>query len=194
MALIAYGASGLLVLAALAMALGPALAVADDFARTSREASVAMSASVRALDGFATSLRDARGSTSRAGRAVRQAASVASDLADRMSISILGAQPLLSVAEGFRRMRDELDAVAAELSQLTTALARNEVDVGTLRSSAAVIRDRLGTLADSDRPVAGVGVVTLAYALLLWLSLLPIASIAAGLSLLRRTTRERAAG
>lgn len=183
--LVAYGASGLLLLAALGAAIGPALAVADAFARSSSEASVALRASVDALDGLATSLREARGSTDRAADATRQASSVARDLAERMSIGIFGVQPLLPVAEGFRRQSSELDALARELSRLTMALGRNEIDLAALRSSAAVIRDRIGALEAGDAPVAGMGVTGLAYLLLAWASLLPIASIAAGVALLR---------
>lgn len=185
LSLAAYGATGLFALLAFAAALGPVLAAADTFARSSSEASVALAASVDAFDGFATSLTEARAAAERAAGTASGSAAVARDLAGRMSISIFGVQPLLSLAQSFRRQGEELEALSSELSELAVALERNQADVATLRSSVAVIRDRFGALGARAGSAAGADVGVPVYALLAWLAFLPTVSLAAGVALWR---------
>ena len=189
LALLGYGAAGLLVLISLGTAIAPALSAADAFARSSNEVSAALSASVDAFDGFGTSLTEARASAERAADTASGSAAVARDLADRMSIGIFGVQPLLPLSQSFRRQGDELDALSRELSDLAAALGRNERDVVALRSSVAVIRDRIGV---PGAAAAGAGVGPLVYAALAWLALPSILSLAAGVALWRDLSSRQA--
>lgn len=188
-ALIAYGAIGLLLAIALAAAITPALAGMDALARSSIDARRALSSTRDAFDGFTVSLADARASAERAAASARSSAATARRLADAMSLSVFGAQPLLSIASDFRRQSQDLDDLATGVDQLAKALAANELDVRVLRDDVAVLRDRIAALDGvSALQAAPVGVVLLL--VVAWFATLALAVIGAGVALWRATSRR----
>jgi hypothetical protein len=178
----AYGASGVLLISLVALSLAPALGALDAVARSSGDVQRAFTTTRDALDGFGVSLVEARRSTVRAAAATRTSASTARQLAAAMGISILGARPLLSIAQGFEQQSKDLEAVAVELDALAETLQTNEKDVRTLRDQVVILRDRaeiIGAVAPSD--LLG----PLLYALLVWFGLQAVAAFGVGAALWR---------
>jgi hypothetical protein len=184
-ALVTYGATGLLLAIALAAAITPALAGLDALARSSIDARQALSSTRNAFDGFAVSLVDARTSAERAATSARSSAATARRLGDAMSLSVFGAQPLLSIATDFRRQGQDLDDLAVSVDQLAAALARNELDVRVLRDDVSVLRDRVAALDTvSALQVTPAGIVLLL--VVAWFAVQAVAFLVAGVALWRR--------
>jgi hypothetical protein len=107
-----------------------------------------------------------------------------------MAISFLGAQPFLPISQSFRRNTDELRGVSADLSTLSEAVGHNATDVVAVRDSVRVLRDRVQQLATDaaaspDGRRVGPELSVLAYGLTLWLGILALLSLIAGVLLLR---------
>jgi hypothetical protein len=108
-----------------------------------------------------------------------------------MSISIFGAQPLISLAAGFRQQADDLEALAEELDGLAGSLSQNGADVRGLREEVAMLHARATWLGSSTG-----GPPWLVPALLLvilWLAVPPLGALVVGVLLLRASTGRRAA-
>ena len=182
-ALMAYGAAGALLISLLALSVAPAMATLDALAGSSVEVHRALTTTRDAFDGFSVSLVEARRATARAATSARTSASTARQLADAMGISILGARPLLPIAQGFEQQRKDLEALAVELDALAETLQTDEKDVRALRDQVLVLRDRadlLGAAAGS-----GPSLAPIFYALLGWLGLQAVAAVWAGTMLWR---------
>lgn len=183
-ALAMYGCAGVLVLALLAVAVLPMTSTLDTIARSSADVSETLASTRDAFDGFGASLTEAQHSAERAATAARSSAAAARQLADGMSLSIFGAQPLLSLASGFRQQSSDLGALADELDRLATSLAQNGQDVRAVREEVATLHARATALGP-----ASTGPRWLVPALLLliaWMALLPAAALWIGVILLRR--------
>jgi hypothetical protein len=192
--LIANGLLGIALVGVALSALGPLLtraSVAADSAGDSLAAAAqALDQTSTAFDGFSKSLDDARTSSAHASKLLNDASTTSSQLADAMSISFLGAQPFLQIAQSFRRNTDELRGVSADLSTLSEAVGHNSRDVVSVRDSIRVLRDRVQRLATDaaaapDGRRVGPELSVLAYGVTLWLGVLALLSVAAGLLLLR---------
>jgi hypothetical protein len=193
-ALVVNGLFGLALVAVALSALGPLLtraSVAADSAGDSLSAAaLALDQTSTAFDGFSKSLDDARTSSAHASQLLNDASTTSAQLADAMSISFLGAQPFLPIAQDFRRNTDELRGVSADLSTLSEAIGHNSRDVVSVRDSIRILRDRVQRLASdaaatSDGRPVGPELSVLAYGLTLWLGILAIVSLLGGLLLLR---------
>src|SRR3990172_2555398 len=92
-ALIVYGAAGILLLAAAALALTSSLSSVEELARSSSDVRAPLAATRDAFDGFGTSLVEGRESAERAAASARSSAAAAGQLAQAMSLSIFGQQP-----------------------------------------------------------------------------------------------------
>ena len=192
--LIANGLLGLALVGVALASLGPLVArasVAADSAGDSLAAAAsALDQTATAFDGFSKSLADAKASSAQAAQLLGDASMTSGQLADAMAINFLGAQPFLPISKSFRKNTDELRGVSEDLSTLSGALGRNVTDVGILRESVLVLRDRVQRLAadaaaSSGRRV-GPELSVLAYGLTLWLGILALLSVAGGLTLVRR--------
>ncbi|MHB8631775.1 MAG: hypothetical protein ACYC9W_07600 [Candidatus Limnocylindria bacterium] len=193
-ALVANGLLGLLLVGLALGALGPLLtrwSVAADSAGDSlATAAAALDQTSTAFDGFSKSLGDARASSAHASRLLEDASATSAQLADAMSISFLGAQPFLPIAQSFRRNTDELRGVSADLSTMSEAIGHNARDIVTVRDAVRALRDRVHGLANdaaaspAGHPV-GPQLRILAYGLTLWLGVLAVLSVVAGVVLLR---------
>jgi len=193
-ALIANGLLGVVLVAIALGALGPlitrASVAADSAGDSLGAAAVALDQMATAFDGFDKSLNDARASSAHASQLLNDASTTSAQLADAMSINFLGAQPFLPIAQSFRRNTDELRGVSADLSTLSEAIGQNSGDIGAVRDSVRLLRDRVQRLArdaaasPDGRPV-GPELTVLAYGLTIWLGILALLSLAAGFMLLR---------
>ena len=189
-----YGLLGLALVGAALIALGPLLtraAVAADSAGDSlAAAATALDHTAAAFDGFGHSLDDAKTSSAHASQLLKNASATSAQLADAMSVNILGAQPLLSIAQSFRRNTDELKGVSEDVSTMSEAIGRNSRDVAAVRDDLRVLRDRVSQLArdaaaTKDGPRVEPALRVLVYGLAIWLGLLATASFVAGAVLLR---------
>lgn len=189
MALIAYGAAGSALLVAAAVAVGPSVTTIEALARSSADVRQTLEATRDGFDGFGTSLEHAVASAERAAASARSSADAAEQLANGMSVSILGAQPLLSLANGFRRQSADLDALAVELDGLARALGRNERDVNTIRDGIGALHARTSDLAASPLVAGATWVGPLFYGLIAWLAVPAVAALWAGLALWRNAAR-----
>lgn len=166
-------------------------ATIDTVARSSADVRATLATTRDAFDGFGTSLVDARHSAERASTAARTSASAAKQLADGMSISIFGAQPLVSLSTGFQRQSADLQALGDELDRLAASLGRNETDVRAIREEVSALQIRAGAIGIDG----AAWLVPALFLVILWLALPAAAALWAGIALLRysySSTRPRA--
>ena len=192
--LASYGLLGLVLVGAALIALGPLLTrasiAADSAGDSLAAAATALDHTATAFDGFGHSLDDAKTSSAHASQLLKNASATSAQLADAMSVNIFGAQPLLSIAQSFRRNTDELKGVSEDVSTMSEAIGRNSRDVSSVRDDLRVLRDRVSQLArdaaaTKDGPRVEPALRVLVYGLAIWLGLLATASFVAGAVLLR---------
>jgi hypothetical protein len=189
-----YGLLGLVLVGAALIAIGPLLArasvAADSAGDSLAAAATALDHTAVAFDGFGHSLDDAKASSAHASQLLKGASDTSAQLADAMSVNIFGAQPLLSIAQGFRRNTDELRGVSEDVSTMSDAIGRNSRDVSAVRDDIRILRDRVTQLArdaaaSKDGPRVEPALRVIVYGLAIWLGLLATASFVAGAVLLR---------
>jgi hypothetical protein len=189
-----YGLLGLVLVGAALISIGPLLArasvAADSAGDSLAAAALALDHTATAFEGFGHSLDDAKASSAHASQLLKDASNTSAQLADAMSVNILGAQPLLPIAQSFRRNTDELRGVSEDVSTMSEAIGRNSGDVKTVRDDVRVLRDRVTQLArdaaaSADGPRVEPALRVLVYGLAIWLGLLATASFVAGAVLLR---------
>jgi len=192
--LASYGLLGLVLVGAALIALGPILTrasiAADSAGDSLAAAATALDHTATAFDGFGHSLDDAKTSSAHASQLLKNASATSAQLADAMSVSILGTQPLLSIAQSFRRNTDELRGVSEDVSTMSEAIGRNSRDVSAVRDDLRILRDRVGQLARDaaatrDGPRVEPALRVMVYGLVIWLGLMATASFVAGAVLLR---------
>ena len=186
--LIAYGAIGLVLVTAALVGGWSGITRIDAALGSVAEASAALDAVADAFAGFDVSLESAARSAQHAAAASRDGATSATGLADAMGVSFFGAQPLLPLANDFRRQATNLSAVAVDLDQLAAALAKDRTDVKRIHDHVSALSARVGTV----RGGGPAGVATLLVALLLWLGAQAAAALLIGILLLRRRSHRRA--
>jgi len=189
--LLAYGAGGILLLLVFGLIANSAierLALVDPASGALSDASAILGDTTIAFGGFETSLQTAALSTQQAAVSARDGSATANRLADGMSISIFGAQPLASLASDFRKEAADLDQMAKQLDTLAASLKENQGDVTKIRGDLALLRTRVD-LARSAAPVSVDALRALLGLLVLWLALPAIAALAGGAYLLRSSAR-----
>jgi hypothetical protein len=179
-ALIAYGASGVLLLAALSVSLLPMTATIDAVARSSDDVRTTLLTTQNAFDDFGTSLVAARRSAERAADAARSSAAAAKQLADGMAISIFGAQPLIGLSAGFQRQSTDLQSLADELDRLATSLGTNENDIRAIRVQITSLSSRVALISGGSALL-----LPALFFLVAWLAIPAIVALWLGISLLR---------
>jgi hypothetical protein len=179
--LIGYGASGLLLLVALAIAIIPMTATIDGVARSTEDVRATLVTTQKAFDDFGTSLVAARRSAERAADAARSSATAAKQLADGMAISIFGAQPLIGLSAGFQRQSTDLQSLAEELDRLALSLGTNEKDVRSIGTEVASLSTRANAISVSGSAL----LVPALFLLIIWLALPAAAALWLGIGLLR---------
>ena len=183
-ALVAYGALGLLLVLTLGVSVAPALSTLDALARSSSDVERTLAATRDAFDTFGSSLVEARRSSEQAAITARGASTTAKQLADGMSISIFGAQPLIGLATSFRKQSTDIDSLATDLDALGTTLSRDERDVRAIRDQIAALHDR--TVLISSTQISSLPVAPVLYLLLLWMGAQAAAAVWIGVLIWRR--------
>ena len=150
--------------------------------RTMDAATDAANAAADAFAGFDTSLGEAQDSATDAADLSRETATTIDALAAAMSLSVLGAQPLLPLADEFSASADRMRELGDNMDAIGLALTTNRDDI-------AAVGARMRDLADSlvglegrigEQRTAGVIPLTwLYYGFLAW-QVLPILAAAAG--------------
>jgi len=186
--LVAYGALGLVLVTAALVGGWSGITRIDAALGSVAEASAALEAVADAFAGFDVSLESAARSAQHAAAASRDGATSATGLADAMGVSFFGAQPLLPLANDFRRQAVNLSAVAVDLDQLAASLAKDRSDVKRIHDHVSALSARVGTV----RGGGPAGVATLLVALLIWLGAQAAAALLIGILLLRRRSHRRA--
>ena len=190
LALVAYGGVGILLVATALVAGWGGIARIDAALGSAAQASATIDAVADAFAGFDTSLEAAARSAEHAAVATRDASGTASRLADAMSLNIFGAQPLLPLANDFRRQSADLRTIASDLEQLGGSLAKDRLEVGRIHDHVSALSARVGAFGGGSAPGMGIGVLLVA--LLAWIGAQAAAAVALGIVLLRRRTHRRA--
>jgi hypothetical protein len=202
--LAAYGLVGLLLFVVVAVAVNrplerahelsvsvdeqrAALVVTMGRARTTLED---MSLGVGAVD---VSLADAKAATDRAATISASLATTMFGLRDAMSISILGAQPLVGLASGFDNSGQQMSALGTDLATIGSSLNGNRTAVSMTSTNLAKLALSLGELTalvrdspDVEISTASLDAIRLAvYAICGWLAVLALGCVIGGLYLVR---------
>ena len=189
--LTAYGLIGIVLIVLALLAGGSALArverLSGSLDGTLRAAATTARSSATALDNLRDGVGRSSTATADAGRLADQASLTSSQLATAMSLRILGAQPLLPMADSFTDLSTQLDSLSNDLRSIGTALDTSEGDLDGLRGDVGDLASRLEALAGPSGTAATVsgGALRLAFlTLLLWLAIPAIGALLVGLALL----------
>jgi hypothetical protein len=194
--LIAYGAVGVAMIVAGTLI---GLEMADRVERLATDADEAIVAAAEAtraaagsFDAVDDSLAGAAESTSAAASLARQSQQTLDNLADAMSVSILGAQPLLPLAADFADSAELAAELADTLGSVQSSLGDTRSDIAAIGAELEALATELEDLGGKARLEGGSPPVRLFVGLLLvWLGVQVVAAIVGGIVLLvtdRRTT------
>jgi hypothetical protein len=213
--LILYGASGLLLIAVLALSLAQPIDQIGNLTaslETQRERLLAslertsetVGGAAEAARSFDSSLTQGRDSATQAASLARDAAVTRDGLAEAMGVTIFGTQPLANLAGGFNRsaaqLRDlgaDLDGVGLALGEGSVALTTTVDDLDRLEAS---VEELTASLDDTQALELDAGTIDALRAALVglavWLAGLALGCVMAGLALWRSADRiaEVAAG
>ncbi len=204
--LIAYGVVGVLVLAGSVSLLIRPLASIGSIAGQRGEAIHWLELTAQGLEDAERGSANAGASLASAAAAARNAASLSQDLSasmaslrDASSLSILGTRPLSGLTGGFDRVAGRAGDLGVSMTSLAGLLDRDTTDFARIGSDAASLRGQVDSfraaLVSSELgEVATAGTwLTAAALLLLWLAMPALASLVAGVWLLRATGRRSGA-
>jgi hypothetical protein len=193
-ALVAYGTAGVILLIIVAATgfdaavrverlAGSADAALESAATTAVAAAEAVAGTNESLDRGAASASDSAALSRDASASLRS-------LANAMEVSILGAQPLLPLADDFVTTADEASALAEELDGIGEALTATQDDISVVGDRLRDLAGDLDVLSGADAsPDGGAPPLRLIVVLLaVWLGLPALAALSVGIWLLRRQT------
>jgi hypothetical protein len=200
--LLAYGLAGLLLLAIAGAVIGGTiqqLSVAGAtvgeqrgaLLDTLRATSLTMRNASSGVGNVGESLTAAHTSADHAAGLARSMGNTLHGLSAAMNVQIFGTQPLAGLASGFDDAASQSQELASDLDAVGTALARNTTDLETSRKDLAALSERVDLLVSAvDTTPFAVGqeplIAELVFlALLIWLAVPALASIAVGVALLR---------
>jgi len=188
--LIAYALMGfaLVILGALI-----GLDLAGRVERLSTNADATLAAASRATDAAAgsfenvgRSLSEAQTSTQAAATLAQEASATLDALALAMRISVLGAQPLLPLADEFTTSADQAEALAGTLEGVGSALGDTRTDVARIGPELQGLSDQLDDLrGESAGPGTSPPLRLFVVLLLAWLLTQAVGSLVAGMALVR---------
>jgi hypothetical protein len=188
--LIVYGVLGIaLVVSGASIGLGLAgrieeLATASE--GTLGAAADSTRAAADAFVGVDSSLEQADASARQAADLSRDASATLGSLANAMTISILGAQPLLPLADDFTTSADQASTLAGTLDGVADSLSDTQADVAVIGAQLDVLSRQIEQLqaaaAGGETPQLRLFVVLL----LAWITVPAVGALILGLSLLRR--------
>jgi hypothetical protein len=195
--LVVYAFFGMLLLVA-AVALG--LPMVGRVQRITDSASGSIAAAARsaqaasdALAGFDDSLTQAQQSATDAASLSRDAAGTLDGLSEAMTVSILGTQPLIGLADDFANSATQLMRLGDSLEQIGGAMATSQEDMGAVSVELQGLTDQLTELAGvTEAELAGTDppLTWLFAGFLAWQAVQVVAAGLAGLLLLRDARRR----
>ncbi|HEX5579800.1 MAG TPA: hypothetical protein VFY43_09055 [Candidatus Limnocylindria bacterium] len=194
--LVVYAFLGLLLLVA-AVAVGMPMVgrvqrLADSASGSIEAAARSAQAASTALAGFDDSLTQARQSAADAATLSRDSARTLQSLSEAMSISILGTQPLLGLADDFGDSGNQLLRLGDSLEQIGGAMATSQEDVALVAAELQGLTDQLNELAGATQAeLAGADppLTWLFGGFLAWQAVQVVAAGLAGLIVLRDASR-----
>jgi hypothetical protein len=198
--LILYGALGLVLVGAGAVVGVDAVARVEHLSENVEGSLAAATTTVQntadSFDGFETSLSEANAAARNAAEVMRDSSVTMASLAGAMSLTILGTQPLLPLAQDFERGAEQLAVLSRDLDRLGVALSANIDDVSAIRDDLRSLGERLDRLTAGGGAAAngvtggtsGVPLRLLFGGLLAWLALQAVTALVAGIVLLRRAS------
>jgi hypothetical protein len=200
LAMIAYGIAGIaLAVGSIVVLAGPAgrlQAMAGQQADAVHSLDLADRALVdagAASSGAATSLAAAESSARSAAGLFRELQSAMVGLREASNLSILGVQPLSGLAGEFGAVADRSGALADDVGALAATLASERAnlnqlsgDVASLRAELSGVRQLVGDAGAADLQDVFRGLAAMGILIAIWLTLPALASLAAGLAILRR--------
>lgn len=203
-ALAGYGAVGIVLFLVVAMVISRPLERAQQLSASFEVQRVAVIASLdqahttiiqmgAGVGRMDTSLVDAKAATDRSSALARGVALSMFGLRDAMSISLFGAQPLLSLASGFDQSGQQLDLLGQDLGTIGAALETNRTDVITTANDLAQLGASVGQLTTIMRDAPGLEISTATldsvrlaiYGICGWLVMLATGCLVSGLYLVR---------
>lgn len=190
--LVVYAAIGLvLLMAAVAVGLpmvGRVQRLADSANGSIQAAAGSARAASDALAGFDDSFAQAQQSAADAATLSRDAAQTLIGLSNAMSVSILGTQPLVGLADDFAASADQLAQLGQNLEQIGQAMATSQDDVGAVAQELRVLTHELTELAGATKAEltgASPPLIWLFAGFLAWQAVQVVAAGLAGLLILR---------
>jgi hypothetical protein len=191
--LVAFGASGLAIILASAIALaaiatGPmfdpnAPAVLDD---ALSHAQVSVTQGAAAARSASQTLATTRDSTAATAQMLSELAATMRQGSAALRVDVLGQQPFTTMADSFARTADRADAAATEVASAGTGVDETR---GSLEALATSLTALAGDLDVARSPLPDHTTVTILFALLAlllgWLALLAVGCLAIGVRLLR---------
>ena len=196
--LIVYAALGLMLLVA-AVAVGMPMVgrvqrIADSANGSIQAAAGSARAASQALAGFDDSLTQAQQSASDAAALSRDAAQTLDGLSAAMSVSILGTQPLVGLADDFAASADQLVQLGDSLEHIGQAMVTSQGDVDQVAVELQGLTDQLTDLAGAtEAELAGANppLSWLFVGFLAWQAVQVVAAGLAGMLLLRSAPTAR---
>lgn len=202
--LVAYGAVGLLLfVVSLPVIVGP-LASLGKIATQRGDAVRWLDLTGQGLDDMGRGSANAGTSLASATTAARNAALLAQELSasmtslrDASGLSILGSQPLAGLTDGFDRVAGRARDLSSSMTSLAASLEQNQGDFAAVATDTAALREQVSSLRDA---LAAPGttaaesmaawLVPAALLLVIWLATPALASLVAGVWILRAASRE----
>ena len=197
--LVVYAFLGMLLLvAAVAFGLpmvGRVQRIADSANGSIEAAARSAQAASDALAGFDDSLTQAQRSATDAATLSRDAAGTLDGLSEAMTVSILGTQPLIGLADDFANSATQLVRLGDSLEQIGQAMATSQGDLGAVSVELQGLTDQLTELAGvAEAELAGNDppLTWLFAGFLAWQAVQVVAAGLAGLLILREAGRSQA--
>lgn len=190
--LILYGVLGLVLVVSGAVI---GLEVAGRIERLASSADGTLMAAARstraAADSFASidgSLSEAQASADGAAILAREAGATLDSLAVAMQLSVLGAQPLLSLADEFTASAEQADQLGGRLGAVGSSLGDTRTDVAIIGVELRTLSTELESLQGAGEADGGSPPLRAFVGLLLaWIAIPAVAALLFGLALLRAT-------
>lgn len=202
--LVAYGAVGLLLfVVSLPVIVGP-LASLGRIATQRGDAVRWLDLTGQGLDDVGRGSANAGTSLASATTAARNAALLAQELSasmaslrDASGLSILGSQPLAGLTDGFDRVAGRARDLSSSMTSLAASLEQNTGDFAAVATDTAALREQVSSLRDTLAAPGAVAaesmaawLVPAALLLVIWLATPALASLVAGVWILRAASRE----
>ena len=199
--LVAYGLVGIVLAAACAFLLLRSMPLLASIDRQRTEIVHALGLTADAIADIELGAGRAGDSLRSAAASARSAATLSDDLAVTMAslrdtstnLSILGSHPFGPLADDFDRVAGRASGLASSMTALAGSLDLNTADFESVRTDAVALRFQVTRLRDTlagDGAALGDslgGLLFVALAVLLWLTVPAIASLALGVAWLRAT-------